>query len=68
MITTRGFLAVFLFLLSLPLAADIAQQDAKFAKLPAAESYAMAIFPTLDEQSAAKAVVAETWANEMGVQ
>jgi putative spermidine/putrescine transport system substrate-binding protein len=38
------------------------------AKLPAPEAYAKAIFPTLDEQSAAKAVVAETWAKEMGVQ
>ena len=37
------------------------------AKLPPADAYAKAIFPTLDEQSAAKAVVAETWANEMGV-
>jgi len=37
------------------------------AKLPAPEAYAKAIFPTLDEQSAAKAVVAETWAKEMGV-
>ncbi len=38
MIISRGLLAVFLFILSLPVAADIAQQDAKFAKLPAAES------------------------------
>ena len=37
------------------------------AKLPPADAYAKAVFPTLDEQSAAKAVVAETWANEMGV-
>ena len=37
------------------------------AKLPAPEAYAKAIFPTLDEQTAAKAVVAETWATEMGV-
>jgi putative spermidine/putrescine transport system substrate-binding protein len=38
------------------------------AKLPPAEAYAKSVFPTLDEQSAAKAVVAETWATEMGVQ
>ena len=38
------------------------------AKLPPADAYAKAVFPTLDEQSAAKAVVAETWATEMGVQ
>ena len=38
------------------------------AKLPPAEGYAKAIFPTLEEQAAAKAVVAEIWANEMGVQ
>ena len=38
------------------------------AKLPAPEAYAKAIFPSLDEQSAAKAVVAEIWATEMGVQ
>ncbi len=36
------------------------------AKLPPAENYAKAIFPTLDEQGAAKAVVADTWATEMG--
>ena len=35
-------------------------------KLPPAEGYAKAIFPTLDEQSAAKTVVADTWATEMG--
>lgn len=35
-------------------------------KLPSAEGYAKAIFPSLDEQSAAKSVVAETWATEMG--
>jgi putative spermidine/putrescine transport system substrate-binding protein len=38
------------------------------AKMPAPESYAKAIFPTLDEQSAAKAVVAEDWAKEMGAE
>ncbi len=37
-------------------------------KLPPAEGYAKAIFPTLDEQAAAKAVVASDWANEMGAQ
>jgi putative spermidine/putrescine transport system substrate-binding protein len=36
------------------------------AKLPPAENYAKAVFPTLEEQGAAKAVVAETWATEMG--
>jgi putative spermidine/putrescine transport system substrate-binding protein len=36
------------------------------AKLPPADAYAKAVFPTLDEQSAAKAVVAESWATEMG--
>ena len=36
------------------------------AKLPAPESYAKAIFPTLEEQGAAKSVVAESWATEMG--
>jgi putative spermidine/putrescine transport system substrate-binding protein len=35
-------------------------------KMPAAESYAKAIFPTLDDQSAAKKVVAADWAKEMG--
>ena len=38
------------------------------AKLPPADAYAKAVFPTLDEQSSAKAVVAETWATAMGVQ
>ncbi|MCA0255527.1 MAG: ABC transporter substrate-binding protein [Proteobacteria bacterium] len=38
------------------------------AKMPPAEGYAKAVFPTLEEQSAAKAVVAETWAKEMGAQ
>lgn len=37
-------------------------------KLPPAEGYAKAVFPTLEEQSAAKAVVAESWAKEMGTQ
>lgn len=37
-------------------------------KLPDAASYANAIFPSLEEQSAAKAVVADTWATEMGAQ
>ncbi|WFR94077.1 ABC transporter substrate-binding protein [Rhizobium tumorigenes] len=35
-------------------------------KMPAAEGYAKAIFPTLEEQSAAKAVVASDWSKEMG--
>ena len=38
------------------------------AKMPPAEGYAKAVFPSLEEQSAAKAVVAETWAKEMGAQ
>ncbi|WP_075214027.1 ABC transporter substrate-binding protein [Mongoliimonas terrestris] len=37
-------------------------------KMPSPEAYAKAVFPTLDEQSAAKAVVAETWATEMGAE
>jgi len=36
------------------------------AKLPPADNYAKAVFPSLDEQSAAKTVVADTWATEMG--
>ncbi|MBN2631859.1 MAG: ABC transporter substrate-binding protein [Rhodobacteraceae bacterium] len=36
------------------------------SKLPPAENYAKAVFPTLDEQSAAKQVVADKWATEMG--
>jgi putative spermidine/putrescine transport system substrate-binding protein len=36
--------------------------------LPPAENYAKAIFPTLDEQSAAKQAVADNWGSEMGVQ
>ncbi|MCB8837562.1 ABC transporter substrate-binding protein [Aurantimonas sp. VKM B-3413] len=38
------------------------------ANMPAPEAYAKAIFPTLDEQSAAKAVVADSWGKEMGAQ
>lgn len=37
-------------------------------KLPPAENYAKAVFPTLEEQAAAKEAVAENWAKEMGVQ
>ncbi|MCQ8781053.1 ABC transporter substrate-binding protein [Mangrovibrevibacter kandeliae] len=37
-------------------------------KMPAPEGYAKAVFPSLDEQSAAKAVVAETWGQQMGAQ
>jgi putative spermidine/putrescine transport system substrate-binding protein len=36
------------------------------AKLPPAEAYAKAVFPTLDEQGAAKQATAENWAKEMG--
>ena len=36
------------------------------AKLPPAEGYAKAVFPTLDEQGAAKAATAANWAAEMG--
>ncbi|MEC9199358.1 MAG: ABC transporter substrate-binding protein [Pseudomonadota bacterium] len=36
--------------------------------LPPAENYAKAIFPTLEEQSAAKQAVADNWGSEMGVQ
>jgi putative spermidine/putrescine transport system substrate-binding protein len=35
-------------------------------KLPPADAYAKAVFPTLDDQSAAKQVTAESWAKEMG--
>ncbi len=35
-------------------------------KLPPADAYAKAVFPSLDEQGAAKKVVADTWATEMG--
>lgn len=38
------------------------------AKLPPADNYAKAVFPTLDEQSAAKAAVAANWGREMGVE
>ena len=37
-------------------------------KLPPAENYAKAIFPTLEQQEAAKAAVAENWGKEMGLQ
>ena len=37
------------------------------ANLPAAENYAKAVFPTLDEQGAAKKATADLWATEMGV-
>ena len=37
-------------------------------KLPPAENYAKAIFPTLDQQAAAKAAIAENWGKEMGAQ
>ena len=37
-------------------------------KLPPADAYAKAIFPTLDEQSAAKTTIGEAWAGAMGVQ
>jgi putative spermidine/putrescine transport system substrate-binding protein len=37
------------------------------AKLPPAEGYAKAIFPTLDEQGAAKKTVGEMWPSAMGV-
>jgi putative spermidine/putrescine transport system substrate-binding protein len=36
------------------------------AKLPPAENYAKAVFPSLDEQAAAKQAVADNWATEMG--
>jgi len=35
-------------------------------KLPPAENYAKAVFPSLDEQAGAKKVTADTWAKEMG--
>ena len=38
------------------------------AKLPPAEGYAKAIFPTLEEQGAAKTTIGEAWASAMGVQ
>ncbi|WP_102109449.1 ABC transporter substrate-binding protein [Oceaniglobus roseus] len=34
--------------------------------LPPAENYAKAVFPTLDEQTAAKTATADNWATEMG--
>ncbi|MEZ5725340.1 MAG: ABC transporter substrate-binding protein [Paracoccaceae bacterium] len=36
--------------------------------LPPAENYAKAVFPSLEEQEAAKAAIAENWAREMGIQ
>ncbi len=36
------------------------------AKLPPAEAYAKAVFPSLDEQGAAKKATADNWAKEMG--
>lgn len=48
-------------------ASKVIPQDV-LAKMPAAEAYAKAIFPTLEEQSAAKAVIASDWAKEMGAQ
>ncbi|MBU0642898.1 MAG: ABC transporter substrate-binding protein [Alphaproteobacteria bacterium] len=36
-------------------------------KLPPAENYAKAVFPTLDEQAAAKSAIADNWGKEMGV-
>ena len=38
------------------------------AKLPPAENYAKAVFPSLDEQAAAKKATADNWATEMGEQ
>lgn len=35
--------------------------------LPPAENYAKAVFPTLDEQAAAKSAIADNWGKEMGV-
>ncbi len=37
-------------------------------KLPPAENYAKAVFPTLNEQAAAKTAVADNWAKDMGVE
>jgi putative spermidine/putrescine transport system substrate-binding protein len=37
-------------------------------KLPPAENYAKAVFPSLDEQSASKTAVADNWGKEMGVE
>ena len=36
------------------------------AKLPPSDAYAKAVFPTLDEQGAAKTATADNWATEMG--
>ena len=36
------------------------------AKLPPAENYAKAVFPTLDQQANAKKATADNWAKEMG--
>lgn len=36
--------------------------------LPPAENYAKAVFPSLEEQDAAKSAVAENWGKEMGIQ
>jgi len=36
------------------------------AKLPAAENYAKAVFPTLAEQAAAKKVVSKEWDTVVG--
>ena len=38
------------------------------AKLPAAEYYATAVFPTLEQQDALKAAVAEGWDKVVGVE
>ncbi|MBI1416015.1 MAG: extracellular solute-binding protein [Limimaricola sp.] len=38
------------------------------AKLPAADNYAKAVFPSLDEQAAAKTATADNWATQMGAQ
>ncbi|QYZ70020.1 ABC transporter substrate-binding protein [Neotabrizicola shimadae] len=37
------------------------------AKLPPAEAYSKAVFPSLDEQGAAKKATADNWAAQMGV-
>lgn len=37
-------------------------------KLPPAENYAKAVFPSLDAQAEAKSAIADNWATEMGVQ
>jgi len=36
------------------------------AKLPSADLYAKAVFPTLDEQSAAKDVITKQWDSVVG--